>query len=144
MGMLLRTGWLLVLLVALCIILAPRACYAQKVGIVADDQTVILCIVGEAEDQGYEGMRAIAHGIRNRGMLKGVYGCKAPRVRRRLYSKNAYLQAEKAWKDSLSGKDVTFGADHWENIKQFGKPYWVSGMKETVKVKDHVFYRKAL
>lgn len=104
------------------------------------DKSAVLAIIGEAENQGADGMLAVACAIRNRGTLKGVYGVKAPRVVKGLYSKKTYQMAEKAWNDSKR-VDVTNGATHWENIKAFGKPYWVASMRETYRLKDHVFYR---
>ena len=105
-----------------------------------NERNAILAIIGEGENQGYTGMLALAGAIRNRGTLKGVYGVKAPRVVKRLYSKATYAMAQKAWAESLK-VDITKGADHWENIKAFGKPYWVASMKETYRHKDHVFYK---
>lgn len=112
---------------------------AQAATVPYNDRNAILSIIGEGENQGYTGMLALAGAIRNRGTLKGVYGIKAPRVVKRLYSKATYVMAEKAWMESLR-VDITKGADHWENIKAFGKPYWAASMKETYRYKDHVFY----
>lgn len=98
----------------------------------------IRAIVGEAENQGLEGMTAIAEAIRNRGHLKGVYGC-----RRNLTAtpKWVFSQAEKAWKAS-ENSNLVAGADHWENVDAFGMPYWAKKMKVTAKVKDHTFFRE--
>lgn len=104
-----------------------------------NDKNAILAIIGEGENQGYTGMLALAGAIRNRGTLKGVYGIKAPRVKAHKYSHGTYLQAKKAWEASAT-VDITHGADHWENIKAFGKPYWANSMIETFRHKDHVFY----
>lgn len=127
-------------LLILWVLIDSRPIYAQNKGIM-DSEQVILCVIGEAEDQGYDGMLAIAYAIRNRQTLKGVYGCKAKRVINRQYDDLTYKEAKKAWEASASGKDITMGATHWENIKQFGKPYWVKKMKKTVQIKDHVFYK---
>lgn len=103
------------------------------------DNNAILSIIGEGENQGYTGMLALAGAIRNRGTLKGVYGVKAPRVVKRKYSNATYNMAKKAWVESLK-VDITKGADHWENIKAFGTPYWAKSMVKTFEHKDHVFY----
>lgn len=100
----------------------------------------VLAIIGEAENQGYEGMLAVACAIRNRGTLKGVYGLKAPRVVQKKYSPKTYAKALTAWRKSVDC-DVTKGADHWENVKAFGKPKWAKTMKLTYVCKDHEFYR---
>lgn len=121
------------------------ASYADHV----PDNRAILAIIGEAENQGSEGMLAVACGIRNRGTLKGVYGEKAPRVVKKLYSQSIYDRAKIAWtlanenNDGTSDDYCSFldGADHWENIKAFGEPSWASKMVKTYEYKDHAFYR---
>jgi hypothetical protein len=100
------------------------------------DQAV-RAIIGEAADQGYEGMLAVACAIRNRGTLKGVYGLGAKHIDKE--PEWVWDLARKAWKNSAEC-DVTKGADHWENIKAFGKPYWADKCEKTYTHKDHVFY----
>lgn len=107
-------------------------------GEVISDNQAIKAIMGEASNQGYQGMLAVAGAIRNRGTLRGVYGVKAKHIYKE--PKWVWEQARKAWKESAS-KDITLGADHWENIKAFGTPYWSKGMKKTVLIKDHQFYK---
>lgn len=104
---------------------------------VREDQAV-RAIIGEASDQGYQGMLAVACAIRNRGHLKGVYGLNAKHVDRE--PEWVWERARKAWRESEK-IDVVFGADHWENIKAFGTPYWAKDMEKTVTVKDHSFYK---
>lgn len=104
------------------------------------DDKAILAIIGEAESQGFDGMLAVASAIRNRGTLQGVYGLNAPRVKKSLYTKGTYLQARKAWLQSASGRDVVMGANSWENVNAFGRPYWIDTCKPTVTVKDHQFF----
>lgn len=101
-------------------------------------------IIGEAEDQGYLGQLYIACAIRNRGTLKGVYGEHAPRVLKKKYSQKIKLAVIKAWKESETSDICTQikGANHWENIKAFGKPSWASNMEETLSYKDHVFFKE--
>lgn len=107
-----------------------------------NNKQAILAIIGEAENQDWEGMYAVACAIRNRGTLKGVYGIYALRVINHKYSKFTYALAELAWHNSEYRKDdITNGATHWENINAFGKPYWVKDMVETFRYKDHVFYK---
>ena len=100
------------------------------------DAQAVRAIIGEASNQGYVGMYAVASGIRNRGSLKGVYGLKAKHVD--LEPKWVWDMARKAWKESKV-KRLHIG-DYWENIKTFGTPSWVKGMKEVYRIKDHVFY----
>lgn len=108
-----------------------------------DKKSAVCAIIGEAENQGYQGMLAVAGAIRNRGTLKGVYGVNSPRIKKHLYSKKIFLLAEKAWAVSAS-LDITNGADHWENISAFGCPQWVKKCVETFRYKDHIFYKEIL
>lgn len=105
-----------------------------------DDNKVVLSMIGEAEDQGYEGLLAVACAIRNRGTLKVVYGLHAPRVKHHKYSDKTLFMARQAWKDSLH-HDITNGSNSWENVTAFGKPWWAQSCNETVKIKDHQFYK---
>lgn len=143
------------------------------------DEKAILSIIGEAEDQGYEGMLAVACAIRNRGTLKGVFGINNLRVKHERYSKAIWFQAKKAWdiskelindeqtyvnektklkrkwKDGkmtlvempvthhwrIDGYDLSGGANSWENLKAFGKPYWINSCEFKVIIGDHAFYK---
>ena len=60
------------------------------------------------------------------------------------YSKVIREQAEAAWKSAFQHpfNDPTHGATHWENINAFGKPRWAKNMLETLRYKDHVFYKE--
>ena len=101
---------------------------------------VIRAMIGEASNQGYEGLYAISCAIRNRGTLKGVYGAKAKRVD----SEPAWIWklAERAYLASLSGIDVTNGATHWESI-DFKTPYWAKDMVVTARIGKHIFYKES-
>lgn len=111
-----------------------------------NDLRAIKAIIGEAENQGYAGMVYVACAIRNRGTLQGVYGERAPRVLKHKYSDQIALQAQSAWAISeLPDTCIDLkGATHWENIKAFGCPKWVKDCIETLRYKDHVFYREIL
>jgi len=104
------------------------------------DKQAIKAIIGEAENQGYEGMLAVAGAIRNRGTLKGVYGLHAPRVKNHRYTAQIYSQAAQAWAESEK-RDITHGARFWENTTAFGVPYWAKGMTVVLVVKDHKFFK---
>lgn len=112
------------------------ACASEPI----NDTATVHAIIGEAENQGYEGMLAVACAIHNRGTLKGVYGLYAKRVLNYSYSQKTLELARTAYNQSLK-EDITNGATHWENIGAFGKPYWINSMKETYRYKDHVFYK---
>lgn len=106
------------------------------------DQDPVLCVIGEAENQGYRGMLAVSEALRNRGTQKGVYGCKAKRIIEHKYSDKTYRIAQQAWIDSAGPDDITQGSTNWENVKAFGKPYWADSMEKTVLIGDHQFYKE--
>ena len=120
-------------IIIMAILQAPAQAYTEKQAIKA--------IIGEAENQGKEGMLAVACAIRNRGTLKGVYGLNAPRVRNHLYTARIYAQAAQAWADSAQ-TDITHGATAWENILAFGKPYWYDQFEVTVKIGSQEFMKR--
>lgn len=132
------------LLIAGCFIGTKHAHAQENIIVITKwhDEKVIKAIIGEAENQGFEGMLAVAHAIRNRGTLQGVYGLNAFRVKHHLFSQKIYSLAKQAWEQSAIDFDITRGADHWENIHAFGCPSWVKKCVETFRYKDHVFYRE--
>lgn len=120
-------------MVCLCIILACVGIAHAEV----DDSLAVRAIIGEAGNQGYHGMLAVAVGIRNRGTLKGVYGVKAKHVDKE--PTWVWDMARKAWAESEHNRIHT--GTHWENIKAFGTPYWVASMTMVYQYKDHNFYK---
>ena len=127
-----------ILAILLGIIIASlcfQSCYAEDKIL---DKGAWRAIIGEASDQGYDGMLAVAVGIRNRGSLYGVYGINAPHVDKE--PEWVWKLARKAWKESEHNR--IHAGTHWENVKEFGEPYWVKDMVEVYKIKDHVFYKK--
>ena len=118
-----------------------------------DRDRAVRAIIGEAEGEGYDGMYAVACGLRNRGSFDGVYGDRAVILHKgRLWrfkdgqpqyeiSTEIIQKAGKAWSNAEWGEDVTGGATHWENIDQFGVPYWARGLKKTAKIGSHTFYK---
>ena len=101
---------------------------------------VIRAMIGEASNQGYEGLYAISCAIRNRGTLNGVYGAKAKHVD----SEPSWVWklAERAYLASFKGIDVTNGATHWESI-DFKTPYWAKDMVVTARIGKHIFYKES-
>lgn len=98
-------------------------------------------IVGEAANQGLEGMTAVGEVIRHRGSLYGLYGFNAKHSYHEPYW--VWIEARKAWYASAM-TDYTHGADHFENIHAFGQPYWVKNCVQTFSYRDHVFYRERI
>lgn len=82
-----------------------------------DPDQAIRAIVGEASNQSNETMGCVAHAIRNRGNLRGVYGLTASHVKTE--PQNVWYRAAVAWE--LSGKekfDPTHGAQNWGTITE--------------------------
>lgn len=98
----------------------------------------VACIVGEAEDQSYRGMLAVAGAIRNRGHLKGVYGCQSRRLP--YVKRSLWLLADKAWKESAQ-HDITGGADHWHSVRE-PEAWWEKYGTLTVVIGEHKFYKE--
>lgn len=105
-----------------------------------NEALAVRAIIGEASNQGFDGMTAVAEAIRNRGTLRGVYGVRAKHVD--LEPQWVWSRAREAWERSKSTNFVK-GADMWENEKVFGKPNWdFSKLVFTATVGDHNFYRE--
>jgi hypothetical protein len=70
--------------------------------------------------------------------LLGVYGLKAKHVD----NEPQYVcdMARKAWAESAH--NLIHTGTHWENIKAFGKPYWIKNMQLVYQYKDHNFYKE--
>lgn len=134
-----RSAWGLFWAVAVCvaIILIKSCTFVHAAEI--PEETAVGCLIGEAANQGYEGLLYVGEALRKRGSTVGVYGCKASHIYKE--PKWVWDMARKAWHESAS-TNHTQGADHWENIKSFGKPYWADSMVKTLAYKDHVFYRE--
>jgi hypothetical protein len=105
------------------------------------EQEAVQTIVGEASNQGFTGMVAVAEVIRHSKNLKGFYGLHA--------AHNAHepvwvwQRAQLAWAKSKY-TNLTKGANHFENIHSFGCPYWIKSCVETFRWKDHIFFREII
>lgn len=131
--------WFFPLLLIFLIIYFFLIIWVQKANAEVLESKAIRAVIGEASNQGYQGMLAVACGIRNRGTLKGVYGLNAKHVD----SEPGWVweMALKAWKSSET-IDIVKGADHWENLA-YGKPYWAESMTKTVKIGCHTFWKES-
>lgn len=125
----------IIAMVLLCL-LVPSTVKAAPI----PEALAVKAIIGEAANQGYQGMFAVAHAIRNRGTLSGVYGLNAKRKEPQW----VHEMALKAWRASaVRATDPTHGATLWENIKAFGRPNWnFSKLTKTYEYKDHSFYKE--
>lgn len=116
-----------------------------SIGAEIPEKKAIKSIVGEAESQGFEGMLAVAHSLRNRGTLKGVYGLRSLRIRHHLYSRHTIEEATLAWEQSAIDYDITHGSTGWGNINdvhKFEMCRWWNHCVVTAVIKDHVFYKE--
>jgi hypothetical protein len=83
-------------------------------------------------------MVCVGEVIRQKGSLRGFYGL---HVRHAYHEpKWVWIQARKAWLASAKTY-YTHGADHFENIRAFGEPYWVKTCVLTFEYRDHRFYK---
>lgn len=121
--------------IALSIVLT---CSLAHAGSIPDD-TGVSCIIGEASDQGYDGLLAVADALQNRGSIKGVYGCTANHTSHE--PEYVWKMARRAWQEAKTA-NPTHGAKFWENTTAFGVPYWAKKMKITNKIGVHTFYKK--
>ena len=138
-----KGGWVWLIAGVIAAVLLIRGCEGEAwAGAPISDYEAVLSIIGEAEGEGYRGMLAVAHAIRNRGTLRGVYGRNAKRVRAKLYTSVVYTLAKTAWRVSGIMPDITGGATHWENINAFGKPWWAKKMLRVAKIGSHTFYKE--
>ena len=123
------------LAIFIMIALWPKLGFADQIS----ESLAVQCIIGEAENQGLDGMRAHASALRNRGHVRGVYGCKAKRET----PEWVFKQAKRAWRDSAD-YDYVDGADHFGAVGLDNK--WIARMGKTMtfvkQVKDVRFYRE--
>jgi hypothetical protein len=101
-------------------------------------------IVGEAEDQGLDGMRAVASAIRNKRDLSAVYGLQ--REFKKVPPQWVWDQAQKAWDDSRT-HDYANGANHWgtdADVEKWKTQPWFKHAKFVMKIGDHNFYKEGV
>lgn len=128
-------------IIASAIVLCVAVAHAE-----ISEETAIQCILGEARSEytriGPPAFDAVASALRNRGTIKGVYGCKANLGKEAAFlrDKGYYRAAKQAWEASLN-HDSVFGAQYWEST-DFKTPYWAKSMTLTVTVGKHKFYKE--
>ena len=101
-------------------------------------------IVGEAANQGYDGLYAVGCVLRNRRWR--INGFSASK-RKDLYAFYLRQPAQvKRWATEIvarlhhDGVDTTDGASHFENVRAFGLPKWARSMRITARIGDQVFF----
>lgn len=118
-----------------------------------EEEKAIKCLLGEARGEGgadmkakYASLLAHAEAIRNRGHLRGVYGCKSDFSRESRYLEASGISrlARKAWRESAHTNTVS-DADHWGSTRVDGvwlKHMEAAGYIRRAKIGETVFYRK--
>ncbi len=109
--------------------------YAQAI----PQDIAVRIIVSEAADQGLKGMICVGEVLRHRASIKGFSGYQSDRIKNE--SKSIWDMADKAW-DLSASTNYTKGADHFENIRRFGFPWWAKYCVKTYEYKDHTFYKE--
>lgn len=130
--------------IVLCALMLISSCKVAHAAEIPQEKAV-KAIIGEAENQGFQGMLAIAHALRNRGTLRGVYGLNSPRVKHHLYSAKTLAMAQKAWEQSAFDFDLTHGSTGWGNSKdgqEFAKAKWWNNCVVVFRYKQHFFYKE--
>ena len=102
------------------------------------NNVAVRIIVSEGADQGLKGMICIGEVLRHRASTKGFYGYKS---NIKDQPRSVWQMAAKAWAKSAY-TNYTKGADHFENIRRFGKPWWARYCIKTYEYKDHTFYKE--
>ena len=127
----------IIILCALC-----TKAHAQVFKPAFSDEQTIRAIIGEASNQGYDGMFAVSCALLNRNSLQGVYGAKARHIDKE--PRFVWENARKAYynaKEAYPGDGCQAFGTHWESVK-FKEPYWAKSMVKLARVKDHQFYRE--
>lgn len=110
------------------------------------ERKAVLALVGEAGGQSYVELKAHAFALRNRGTLRGVYGLRAPHIKRERPS--TFDRARRAWYAALSGKhDPVGGRTEWRSdhdlrkLWRQGKTTTSQGLYDPIKIGDTTFFR---
>ena len=105
-----------------------------------------MVLVGEAANQGYRGLFAVACVLRTRGYNLNGFSAKRRSDLARFYqAQPAKVKrfAAKALREVRAGAaDITFGATHYENTESFMEPWWGKSTQKTTRILDHQFYRE--
>lgn len=103
------------------------------------DKNCIQAIVGEYGKEDIYGMKLIAHAIRNRGTLEGVYGFNAKHIHKE--PKNVWVLASLAWYESAYEQDPLRGAHEWRSVNDVRKGHTPNQMW-LVKIYNGMYFYK--
>lgn len=118
------------------------------------EQDIVKTLIGEASNQGFDGMYAIACAIHNRlrdpyyknNILHGVYGKNASHIAGDMRDEEIVTDAQTAYATAFKngGDDPTRGATLWGNdsdLVKFRTQPWFKNVVPTVKIGAHTFFR---
>ncbi len=128
-----------IILIGLCVFLLVLPHILKRKVPAFTDENCIRAIVGEYAKNDYYGMKLMAHAIRNRKTLKGVYGYYAKHIEKE--PKDIWVTASCAWFDSLNEFDPLQGAKEWRSTMDILKGHTPRNMF-IVKGYDDTFYYK--
>lgn len=104
------------------------------------DANCIRALIGEYAEDDYYGMTLMAHAIRNRGTLKGVYGFYAKHIKKE--PKKIWITATLAWEEAKRYKlDLVSGATEWRSIEDVRRGHAPNGMW-LVKIYNGTYFYK--
>ena len=124
--------------IILLLLLLPAQAHA------ADWQHIEHTLVAEAANQGYAGMLAVAEVMRERSWSMRPF-CASRRPDLAAFvakqPKRVRDDAHSAVDAARAGSMTVNGADHYENVEDFGVPKWAVGKAPVAKVGVHTFWR---
>ena len=107
-----------------------------------DGRLAVRVITAEAADQRFWAMIGVGEVIRHRGAIRGFSVLKKDlEVFYRKQRSGVRCKAQAAWVLSRL-TNLTQGATHFENVRQFGAPPWEAQMRKTVHLDDLQFYKR--
>lgn len=164
-GRTLVVGIIFVISVTSVLSLTQRQVFAQTVKEIQmseEDNVVFATLIGEAANQGLDGMTAVAEVLRNRARQRHLTPSqvalqplqfsfwnnknKAAGFLLKEGTPAAYKMAQEAWKRSETS-DLTHGANLYHAVNLLGtpkEPYWAKSpkVKKIGVIRDHIFYKE--
>ncbi len=131
-----------ILIVFVVLVFTAIALSVKRKEMVPDftDDNCIRAIVGEFDKNDYQGLRLMAHAIRNRGTLKGVKGFPASFLNHT--QKMVWVTASLAWFDTFNEYDILEGATEWRNTEDVRRGKTPYNMQLVKVYKGLYFYKK--
>ena len=134
-------AWAVLTAILAIVMLCFSTCTPAQAEVIPDNLAVKAVYNEALHDT--ESLNAMCHALRNRGVLKGVYGLRSTNT----ISPKEYAKTLKTWQNSLYTPDVTKGATHWlsDYDLKHCKPSlmsWRFKMKETLYQGQTHYYKE--